>query len=676
VRSRRAGPALAAAGHRRQLRQWWLDRPVRAKGRIVIAIPLIALIGTTSASLVLQFKQHEARSVALATTNLTGTANQVLADAVNGETGIRGYVATSDSTFLAPYTLALTRISADRTALRNAAATEGDRRQQRAVNVTTGQVLAELAQLRAAVFGGAFTGGLRQELLNGKTTMNLLRQQVASLTAGPAALIAPQLNKINRLEATIDVLDVAALGLGLLAGLFGVALFTSGISRRITVAAANADRLGAGQPLEPAARSDDELGHLASALVHADELLTGPDAQQVKARLALLAAVVDSSNDAILSKDAEGLITSWNPAAERIYGYPASEVIGQHIAIILQENQRSEKLKILSAFTREQRGRNGHGSELVDVVHRRKDGSTVPISTMLSAIRDDEGVLIGTSSISRDVTEQQRAAAELRRRMEDLERANSNLETFSYSVSHDLRAPLRALSGFSTALLEEYGDSLDEAGRGYAQRIDAAAERMAQLIDDLLHLSRLWRTDIQGVTQVDLSAEVTAIATELQHQAPGRHGRFTIQDGVKAPADPILIRTVLQNLLENAWKFTSNRDEAQIEFGTTPAHCTGPAHDSGPAHDTGPAEDTGTCYYVRDNGAGFDPAYTAKLFKPFQRLHTMREFPGTGVGLASVRQIIERHGGRTWAESTVNHGATFYFTLDTEEAGNGSTSLS
>jgi signal transduction histidine kinase len=235
--------------------------------------------------------------------------------------------------------------------------------------------------------------------------------------------------------------------------------------------------------------------------------------------------------------------------------------------------------------------------------------------------------------------------------MEDLERANRHLETFTYSVSHDLRAPLRALRGFSTALLEEYGDNLDDAGRGYAERIDAAAERMTLLIDDLLHLSRLWRTEIQGVREVDLSAEVTAIAGELQRSAPGRRAHFAIQPGVRVPADPVLIRTVLQNLLENAWKFTGKLDEARIEFGTRPA------------------DGAGTCCYVRDNGAGFDPEYVGKLFQPFQRLHPTREFAGTGVGLASVRQIVERHGGRAWAEGAVDQGATFWFTLNVREDG-------
>jgi len=390
--------------------------------------------------------------------------------------------------------------------------------------------------------------------------------------------------------------------------------------------------------------------------VRADELLAGWDARKVKARLALLASIVDSCDDAIMSKDVGGLVTSWNPAAERIYGYPADEIIGQSILVVSADGEGGQNADILAAFARDHDRPDGTRSLLVEAMQRRKDGSTFPAAVTLSAIHDDDGSLVGTSSIARDVTEQQRVAAELHRaaadlrgRMDDLQRANRNLETFTYSVSHDLRAPLRALSGFSTALLEEYGGSLDDAGRGYAERIDAAAERMALLIDDLLHLSRLWRTEIQGVKEIDLSAEVAVIAAELQRSAPGRLGRFDIQAGVRAAADPVLIRTVLQNLLENAWKFTGQRDEALIEFGTTGTR------------------EAGICCFVRDNGAGFDPEYVGKLFQPFKRLHPMCEFAGTGVGLASVRQIVERHGGRAWAEGAVDKGATFYFSLDAKE---------
>jgi light-regulated signal transduction histidine kinase (bacteriophytochrome) len=233
----------------------------------------------------------------------------------------------------------------------------------------------------------------------------------------------------------------------------------------------------------------------------------------------------------------------------------------------------------------------------------------------------------------------------------DLERSSQSLESFIYSVSHDLRAPLRALSGYSGALLEDYGGILGEEGRGYAERIVAASEQMTQLIDYLLQLSRLSRAELH-LQPVDLGGEAARIAEELQHREPARHVRFAIEKPVQVLADRRLIRTVLQNLLDNAWKFTSGRDDASIEFGTAPS------------------EDAAVCCYVRDNGAGFDPAYAGKLFQPFQRLHAAHDFPGTGTGtgLASVRQIVERHGGRVWAEGAVGAGATFYFTLDGKES--------
>jgi light-regulated signal transduction histidine kinase (bacteriophytochrome) len=222
--------------------------------------------------------------------------------------------------------------------------------------------------------------------------------------------------------------------------------------------------------------------------------------------------------------------------------------------------------------------------------------------------------------------------------------ANKNLEAFAYSVAHDLRSPLRALSGYSEALTEDYGDRLDDTGRWYADRIQAATERMGTLIDDLLLLAQVSRTDM-NTEPVDLSAEVTAISAELHAREPGRVVRFVIQDGVRVTADRSLIRTVVANLVENAWKFTAKSDDATIEFGAT-------------------AADARVCCYVRDNGAGFDPAFIAKLFQPFQRLHAVTDFPGTGIGLASVQRIIERHGGRVWAEGAVEAGATFYFTLN------------
>ena len=358
----------------------------------------------------------------------------------------------------------------------------------------------------------------------------------------------------------------------------------------------------------------------------------------------LFPAMVNSSDDAIVGETLDGVIASWNPAAEGMYGYAAAEIVGRPATVLYPPGEEDGAQQTLARI-----GRGEHVPHY-ETFRRRKDGTDFPASVTVSPIRDETGRLIGASSIARDVTEQMqaRAAAEVLRRADDLRAANGSLESFTYSVSHDLRAPLRAMSGFSTALLDDYGAVLGEDGRRYAERIVAASEHMAALIDNLLRLSRLSRAEMH-LGPVDLGAEAAQIAAELQGADPGRQARFTVQRPVQVRADHALMRMVMHNLLDNAWKFTSGREYAHIEFGTAPT------------------ADAPVCYYVRDNGAGFDPAYTHKLFSPFQRLHPASEFPGTGIGLAIVRLIVERHGGRVWAEGAVGEGAAFYFTLGGEE---------
>lgn len=358
----------------------------------------------------------------------------------------------------------------------------------------------------------------------------------------------------------------------------------------------------------------------------------------------LLPAIVKSSDDAIVGATPGGLITTWNPAAENIYGYRAAEIIGQPLTILCPTEMAGEIGETLSKI--------GRGERVVhrETVRRRKDGTTFPVSVTASPIHDREGRLVGVSAIARDISEQQqaRAAAEFRRRSDDQERVNRGQEAFMYAVAHDLRAPLRALGGYSSALMEDCADCLGEIGRGYAERILAASGQMSALIDGLLVLSRIARSEMH-LESVDLGAEVARIAADLQSGEPGRRVHFAVERPVQAQADRLLIRTVLQNLVENAWKFTSGQEDALIEFGTVPAG------------------EAGVCCYLRDDGAGFDPAYAGKLFQPFQRLHPASDFPGTGIGLASVKQIVERHRGRAWAEGAAGEGATFYFTLDAEE---------
>ena len=310
MRSRERDLAPRAANHPWWLRQWWLNRRLRAKGLIVVAVPLFALIGTTSASLALTHDESQERTVALAGRNLSSAAGLVLANAVNAETGIRGYGMTDDPLFLSPYNLALMRIGAERTSLRDAAVTEGDSGQQRVVDATTGKVFSELAQLRSAIASGLSGRSLRPALGNEKMTMDLLRRQVASLVSDPTAKEAPRSSQISRLQKTITILDVAALLLGLLAGLAGVALFTSGVSRRVAANAANADRLGEGQSLEPRPYAGDEIGRLSRAHVRADKLLASRSAQLTAARDEALKAT--QAKNAFLSSTSHELRTPLN----------------------------------------------------------------------------------------------------------------------------------------------------------------------------------------------------------------------------------------------------------------------------------------------------------------------------------------------------------------------------
>ena len=346
--------------------------------------------------------------------------------------------------------------------------------------------------------------------------------------------------------------------------------------------------------------------------------------------------LLEAAPDATVCVDSDGRIMLVNAAAERLFGYPREELTGQPVEVLVPDAIKGAHPGLRAGYATDPRPRQ-MGAAL-DLSGRRRDGTTFSAEISLSAIDTDQGLLV-TAAV-RDVTEQRQAR-------DDLRQVNRNLQSFSYSLAHDLRTPLRSLAGFSTALTEDYADALGVDGRLYTQRIEAASEHMGHILDDLLRLSRISQAKMR-LLPVDLGAEAAAIAAELQHQDPDRRVRFTIQQPARALADPVLIREVLRNLLDNAWKFTSGRDNATIAFGTTPA-------------------DDRVCCYVRDNGAGFDPAYVNKLFRPFQRLHTTRDFPGTGVGLASVRQIVDRHGGRTWAEGTVGDGATFFFTLQAAE---------
>ena len=267
----------------------------------------------------------------------------------------------------------------------------------------------------------------------------------------------------------------------------------------------------------------------------------------------------------------------------------------------------------------------------------------VHLEVSTSPILDENGQVVASVHIAKDITDRQRMEEQLRQHATELEATNRELETFAYSVSHDLQAPLRSLDGFSEALLEDYNDALDATAKNYLQRIRGSSQTMGQLIDSLLRLSRVTRSELHRET-VNLSEIAADIAAHLKSTQPDRPVDFVITPELIGAGDHHLLRQVFENLLGNAWKFTAGRNPAQIEFGTVD-------------------RDGRTVYFVRDNGVGFNMTYVNKLFQPFQRLHSSTEFPGTGIGLATVQRIIRRHGGEVWAEGEVDKGATFYFTL-------------
>jgi len=353
---------------------------------------------------------------------------------------------------------------------------------------------------------------------------------------------------------------------------------------------------------------------------------------------------------AICLLDPDGRIVSWNAGAEAIHGYREEEILGHPFSILRLEAPGWSAQRLLQEAVADGR----FESEGWRV---RRDGSRFWANTVLTPIHDEGDRLWGFAKITRDLTEAKRAEEEIARLNADLERrvhartaeleaANAELEAFSYSVSHDLRAPLRAIDGFSHALMEDCQEQLPPAAEDYLRRIAAATRRMSDLIDGLLDLSRVSRAEMRW-QEVDLAAMARQVAEGLQRSDPRRRVEWVIPESLTARGDPRLLRVVLDNLIGNAWKFSGGKQTAQVGIGLR-------------------TNGEGRAYFVADDGAGFDMAYAGKLFGAFQRLHSEREFEGTGIGLATVRRVINRHGGRIWAESEPGRGATFFFTLGSE----------
>ncbi len=370
-------------------------------------------------------------------------------------------------------------------------------------------------------------------------------------------------------------------------------------------------------------------------------------AQEARLRLA---AIVESSSDAIIAKDLDGTLLSWNSGAERLYGYADTEVLGRSISLLVPPERTDEIPEIL------QRIRIGDRIDHYETVRRRKDGTLVDVSISVSPVYDAGGAIVGASAIARDISERRRTEAEIRRLNTDLERrvaertadllaVNGELEAFTYSVSHDLRAPLRAIHGFVQLLSQRHATQLDAEALRFLERVSAGTALMSRLIDDLLALSKVGHQRLE--TQMVSTSDIVRRALEqLAPQLQGRAVELSMGELPECLAEPILLEQVFVNLIGNALKYSRGREPARIVIGAR-----------------SDASTMETVFFVRDNGVGFDMRYADKLFGVFQRLHRPQDYEGTGVGLAIVHRIIRRLGGRVWAEAEPDKGASFYFTL-------------
>ena len=359
--------------------------------------------------------------------------------------------------------------------------------------------------------------------------------------------------------------------------------------------------------------------------------------------------LLDYANAPIIVWDPSFRITRFNHAFERLTGLSWNNVVGKQLEILFPESEREESMGHI------RRAVAGERWEVVEIPILRADGTVRTVLWNSATLYATDGkTVIATIAQGQDITERKQAEEEiirlnevLQERAAELEASNRELESFSYSVSHDLREPLRTIDGFSRILQKDYADKLDAEGLRLIDIVRGGTQKMAQLISDLLAFSRIGRKGME-LSEIDMGELVETVSIELRSAVPERKLRFNIKKLPIAQGDAAMIRQVVINLMSNAVKFTREKRLAVIEVGNM-------------------VQDGENIYYVKDNGVGFDPQYKDKLFRIFQRLHSEEEFEGTGVGLAIVQRIVHRHGGRIWAEGKVGHGATFYFTLPGKE---------
>jgi PAS domain S-box-containing protein len=564
---------------------------------LVLGLPVLSI------ALGLYATAHLQRTAALLGTGRQAESQRLQTAMLNQETGARGFFQTQMAVFLQPWTLGSKAFTSGLPQMRAALAGNADLERmldQQAQVATRWHAIAriEIAELEQ---GGRLPSDA--ESLRQKALMDRFRRLHLSFDAVLARQLRASLSFATTITAAIALLLVAMLG--------GIALLTRRFVRR-----EDARQLG---DIEDRARAQrDGRARLQSMFDH------------VPAVLAL--------------RDLDGRYEQVNAEFVRTFGngMTVAELLGRHPdELAFTDDVVTDEIRE-GADGRDRALLAGEGIVDEELTFQFADGARDFLSVRYPVMDADRGIT-GIGVCMLEVTERKRSERDLRERTEALTVANREMEAFSYTVSHDLRAPLRGLAGFSDALIVDYGGVLDGAGLDYLKRINVAAQRMSSLLDGLLALSRLGRSEFQPVC-VDISAIVHEIADDLQVSDPERRVCFKIAAGLTTFGDSSLIRVAFENLLQNAWKFTSERPEAVIEIGRTEL-------------------DGVDGFFVSDDGAGFDMTYSSTLFGVFKRLHGEHEFPGTGVGLATVARVVARHGGRIVAEGSVGKGATFTFTL-------------
>lgn len=645
------------AAARRALR--WADLPLRIKGLVVVAIPLVPLVVATAMVHYAHGIERSLNADLSRMMQVRTSLDAVLMRLVDAETAVRGYLLTADRSFLVPYDVAQTGLPGELASLDALVVVPSQRERLMRLRTLADERLGMLQKVAQSVDreGRLMLPDIRSSLLvTGNRLTEQVREEIARMRDDESAILAAREATVRRAESLSLLMVSLGAACGLVGGVVAMMLFTLGVSRRIEAVAANASRLAARQPLLPVAATADEVGCLAVRLQEAADLLAEYERARAVADAALrdsaarIHDLYDQAPCGYHSLDVHGRVVAMNQTELDWLGYTRDEVTGLSFGDLLTPASGvlfGERF----AMVRETGVLRDAEFEL-----QAKDGRILPVSVSASVVRSPAGEFIATRSSVFDITERRRAEQDIRRlnavleeRVQHEKILNHELESFSYSVSHDLRAPLRHVVGFGALLERRMGDQFDMEGRRLLSRITLAATRMGRLIDDLLVFSRMGRAEMCE-RPVDLGPLVTDVRQEVTSEVAGRELTWVIHPLPQVHGDPAMLRLAFVNLLSNAVKYTAPRPHAQIEIGSPSGH-------NGQA-----------VVYVRDNGVGFDMKYVDKLFGVFQRLHTSSEFEGTGIGLANVRRIVERHGGHAWAESVLDQGATFYVSLPTQAA--------